>query len=157
MRLSKSGLKKARKEAKDIATSLQRRVDKARDMLDKTTERLAEAIREDILGRSKSQKKAADRALRRVKEWHRVHRCINHASKHATDVEYLNQTFGQNDGILPQRRPGRALRRVPGEGRARRVRAVRARVLLRGLWADPAASRVPRLPAGYRASYRAVF
>ena len=76
--------------ADDMALKLERKVDKARDLLTSTTAKLKEAVRENLLLRSKEQAEAADRALLRAREWHRIHRKLNHASKEVTDEEYLS-------------------------------------------------------------------
>ena len=52
-------------------------------------------MRENILVRSEEHEAAADRALTRVREWHRIHRLLNHPAKKVTDKAYLSGKYGR--------------------------------------------------------------
>ena len=75
------------------ALKLRRRLDRARDLLIETQEKLASAIERNVLERSERQAAAADRELSRVREWHRIHRLLNHASAKDTDAAYLSGKY----------------------------------------------------------------
>ena len=81
---------KQQKRADDMAEKLKMSVHKARNLLTTTTAKLEEAVRKNMLLRTKEQSEAADRALLRAREWHRIHRKLNHPSKAVTDEEYLS-------------------------------------------------------------------
>ena len=78
---------KQQKRADDMAEKLKMSVHKARNLLTTTTAKLEEAVRKNMLLRTKEQSEAADRALLRAREWHRIHRKLNHPSKAVTDED----------------------------------------------------------------------
>ena len=92
---------KAVQGAIDHATNLHRRLNMARNLLHNTEVRLKSAIRENVLERSDHLAAAADRELLRVREWHRVHRLLNHASKKDTDAAYLSGKYLPPSGKDP--------------------------------------------------------
>ena len=81
---------KQQKRADDMAEKLKMSVHKARNLLTTTTAKLEEAVRKNMLLRTKEQSEAANRARLRAREWHRIHRKLNHPSKAVTDEEYLS-------------------------------------------------------------------
>ena len=93
--------KQRQKEATDMGLELERRIGEARDMVKSATRQLKTAVRENVLLRSSSQAAAADRALARAREWHRIHRKLNHPSKEITDEAYLSGKFrvGKDRGL----------------------------------------------------------
>ena len=99
---AKAKRSREQKAADDLATDLQHRVGKARDSLASVKEQLEKAIQENILLRSTEQAAAADRALARAREWHRIHRKLNHPSKKVTDAEYLSGDHrkGKDKGLF---------------------------------------------------------
>ena len=84
-----------------MGLELERRIGEARDMVKSATRQLKTAVRENVLLRSSSQAAAADRALARAREWHRIHRKLNHPSKEITDEAYLSGKFrvGKDRGL----------------------------------------------------------
>ena len=82
---------KKSKKQQDAETRLQRKLDEAKRLLRDTESKLQAAIRDNLLERSQKQNEAADRALARAREWHRIHRKLGHPSKKTTDEAYLSK------------------------------------------------------------------
>ena len=80
------------------ATKLKRQIQEAKNLLENANSRLADAVRDNALRQSDDQRAAADRELARVREWHRVHRIMCHASKEDTDKAYLDGTYARGQG-----------------------------------------------------------
>ena len=68
-------------------------MDEAKTLLRATESKLKAAIRDNLLERSQKQHEAADRALARAREWHRIHRKLGHPSKRTTDEAYLSKRY----------------------------------------------------------------
>ena len=84
---------KKSKKQHDAETRLQRKMDEAKTLLRDTESKLQAAIRDNLLERSQKQNEAADRALARAREWHRIHRKLGHPSKRTTDEAYLSKRY----------------------------------------------------------------
>ena len=84
---------KKSKKQQDVETRLQRKMDEAKTLLRDTESKLQAAIRDNLLERSQKQNEAADRALARAREWHRIHRKLGHPSKRTTDEAYLSKRY----------------------------------------------------------------
>ena len=91
--LSRGSHDKKSKIQHDAETRLQRKMDEAKKLLRATESKLKIAIRDNLLERSQKQHAAADRALARAREWHRIHRKQGHPSKKTTDEAYLSKRY----------------------------------------------------------------
>ena len=69
---------------------IEKRLTAAESLLHRTKRKLKNTLYENLTEMNTRSQEAADRALARVQEWHRIHRKLNHPSRADTDHAYLS-------------------------------------------------------------------